>query len=147
VTTWPPLRSRHGTCVVASTIRTALPSDRVLTGFGPELAGKSRGAGKWRGGMSLRRRIRVLDHESRVFFGGSCWEEAPWGLEGGHSGGVCRVEYGEGTPRLSKRIGKVSAGQSIAIVTAGGGGFGPPDERDRALAERDLLEERISKPS
>ena len=112
-----------------------------------ELVQDSGGAGKWRGGMSLRRRIRVLDHESRVFFGGSCWEEAPWGLEGGHSGGVCRVEYGEGTPRLSKRIGKVSAGQSIAIVTAGGGGFGPPDERDRALAERDLLEERISKPS
>jgi N-methylhydantoinase B/oxoprolinase/acetone carboxylase alpha subunit len=38
----------------------------------------------------------------------------------------------------------LSDGQSVAIVTPGAGGYGPPRKRARDLVERDLQEDRIS---
>jgi N-methylhydantoinase B len=69
---------------------------------------------------------------------------APWGLFGGHDGGSYRVERDEGVAPFKGSAGLLMQGQSIAIVTPGSGGYGPPQNRDPELVRRDLREERIS---
>jgi N-methylhydantoinase B len=41
----------------------------------------------------------------------------------------------------------LKTGQWFALVTPGAGGFGPPERRERAAAERDLAEGAISAPT
>ncbi|MGI4816249.1 MAG: hydantoinase B/oxoprolinase family protein [Janthinobacterium lividum] len=109
-----------------------------------ELVQDSGGVGAHRGGMTIRRRIRALDHVASVSLGGTCSRVPAWGLFGGEPGSLCRVERGEGVEPLRSRQGQLQPGQSIAIVTAAAGGYGNPAERDVALIERDILEERVS---
>ncbi|GHD12222.1 hydantoinase B/oxoprolinase family protein [Tianweitania populi] len=109
-----------------------------------ELVQDSGGAGKWRGGMTMRRRIRVLDHTATVNAGGTNSIVAPWGLFGGRDATTTNVELGEGVAPLKNRNGRVGPSQTIAMVAASGGGYGDPKERDRELVRRDLKEERIS---
>jgi N-methylhydantoinase B len=109
-----------------------------------ELVEDSGGAGKWRGGMTMRRQIKVLNHNATVSAGGTNAIMPPWGLFGAESGITTNVELGDGVAPLVKRAGKVGAGQTIAMVAASGGGYGDPKERDRELVRRDLREGRIS---
>jgi N-methylhydantoinase B len=109
-----------------------------------ELVRDSGGPGRWRGGMALRRQIRVLDHDCRVDVRGTRKSTAPWGLFGGQNGGRYSVECSEGVAPFNKSMGSLSDGQSISIVTPGAGGYGPPDERNPDLIARDLQEDRIS---
>ncbi len=39
---------------------------------------------------------------------------------------------------------EIAAGDRVTFLTAGGGGYGDPRERDRALVRRDLAEGTIS---
>lgn len=110
-----------------------------------ELVEDSGGPGKWRGGMTMRREVRVLDHVATVNAGGTNSKIAPWGLFGGHDGRVTKVELGEGVAPLINRNGSIAAGQTLAMVASSGGGYGDPKERDRDLVRRDLKEGRISK--
>jgi N-methylhydantoinase B len=110
-----------------------------------ELVQDSGGAGKFRGGMTLRRRVRILDHVATISAGGTNSIVPPFGLFGGHPGDVARVELSSGAQPLNRRAGILQSGQSVGMVAAGGGGFGDPKERDRALVLRDLREERISR--
>lgn len=109
-----------------------------------ELVQDSGGPGQWRGGMTMRRRIRVLDHDATAHVGGTNAVLPPWGLFGGESGTVTVVERGEGVEPFHKRVGRVPAGKTIAMVAASGGGFGDPKRRDRDLVRKDLREGRIS---
>ncbi len=109
-----------------------------------ELVCDSGGPGRWRGGMSLRRQIKVLDHDCRVNVRGTRKTTAPWGLFGGHEGGRYVVENSPGSVPLHMSVGHLSDGQSVSIVTPGAGGYGPPQERDPELTARDLREDRIS---
>jgi N-methylhydantoinase B len=110
-----------------------------------ELVQDSGGAGEFRGGMTLRRRVRMLDHVARISAGGTNSIVPPFGLFGGEPGSTARVELSEGAQPLERRAGILQPGQSVGMVAAGGGGFGDPRKRDRALVERDLREERISR--
>jgi len=110
-----------------------------------ELVQDSGGAGEFRGGMTLRRRVRMLDHVARISAGGTNSIVPPFGLFGGEPGSTARVELSEGAQPLERRAGILQPGQSVGMVAAGGGGFGDPKKRDRALVERDLREERISR--
>lgn len=109
-----------------------------------ELVQDSGGAGKWRGGMTMRRKIRVLGHTATVNAGGTNAIIPPWGLFGGSDGQVTQVELGEGVAPLKNRNGQVAQDQTLAMVASSGGGYGDPRERDRDLVRRDLKEERIS---
>ncbi|MCX8997308.1 hydantoinase B/oxoprolinase family protein [Rhizobiaceae bacterium BDR2-2] len=109
-----------------------------------ELVQDSGGAGKWRGGMTMRRQIRVLDHTATVNAGGTNSIVPPWGLFGAQGGRTTTVELGEGVAPLKNRNGRVGPGQTLAMVAASGGGYGDPKERDRDMVRRDLKEERIS---
>ena len=53
-------------------------------------------------------------------------------------------ERDEGVAPFEKSVGWLNAGQAIAIVTPGSGGYGPPENRDPELVKRDLREGRIS---
>lgn len=110
-----------------------------------ELVQDSGGAGQYRGGMTLRRRVKMLDHTARISAGGTNSIVPPFGLAGGEPGSTARVELSPGAKPLERRAGILQAGEWVGMVAAGGGGFGDPKKRDRALVERDLREERISR--
>lgn len=109
-----------------------------------ELERDSGGDGKWRGGLGFRRQIRALHDDCRVSMRGTRITTAPWGLFGGHDGGSYHVEPDEGVEPFKLSAGKLMTGQSIAIVTPGSGGYGPPKERDTERVKQDLREDRIS---
>ena len=71
----------------------------------------------------------------------------PWGVFGGHDGRP--AEYvlirGGAERRLpAKATVELQAGDVVSYRTCGGGGYGPPRERDPASVLRDVLEEKVS---
>ena len=105
----------------------------------------SGGAGKYRGGLGLRRTIRVLRGESTFLGTLDRGRFAPWGVFGGEPGGTGALLRNAGTPDArtlgSKIAGHVLCeGDTVTIVTPGAGGYGPPAERDRALRAGDARE-------
>jgi len=122
----------------------ALETEHPLRVEAYELITDSGGAGKFRGGMAIRRRMSPVAHEATVNLGGPLNRVPAWGLDGGDPGGLARIELGEGVKPLSSRNGILQDGQTAAAVTSGGGGYGDPRARDRDLVRRDLREGRIS---
>jgi N-methylhydantoinase B len=61
---------------------------------------------------------------------------APWGLAGGHPGGCGSFQFGDGVEPFVNGTGRLRAGETIEI--------GPPAERDPAIVERDLADQRIN---
>jgi N-methylhydantoinase B len=109
-----------------------------------ELLPDSGGAGKWRGGMGIHRKLRVLDHTCHAFIYGSRKLSAPWGIFGGHDGSRCSFEFGPGVTPFRKADGFLSGGQTVSIKTPGSGGYGAPSERDPSMIERDVRQGMIS---
>jgi N-methylhydantoinase B len=122
----------------------ALESEHPIMVECYELVRDSGGPGRFRGGMTMRRRARILDHVATISAGGTNSVVPPFGLDGGHSGSVARVELPEGVS-LDRRAGRLGPGQWVGMVAAAGGGYGDPKDRDRALVLRDLREDRISR--
>lgn len=122
----------------------ALESEHPVMVEAYELVTDSGGAGRFRGGMAIRRRIRAVGHDATINLGGPLNREPAWGIDGGQSGGLARVELDAGVAPLDRRDGVVPAGHAATAVTAGGGGWGDPARRDRTLVHRDLKEGRIS---
>jgi len=109
----------------------------------------SGGPGRWRGGLGLRRTIRVRGGEATFLGTLDRARIAPWGLFGGRDGGKAALTLNAGTDRqrvLSPKIAglKLREGDAVTIVTPGAGGYGPPAERARDLVERDLREEKVT---
>lgn len=102
----------------------------------------SGGVGQYRGGCGVLREFEVL--EEGVAFGvlGERVKFPPWGLRGGRPGErtLYTLRRGDRTRTLPGKFRTVlEKGDRIALATAGGGGWGPPGERDRraALADRE----------
>lgn len=110
-----------------------------------ELVPDSGGPGRWRGGMGIHRRVRVLDHEAVFRVAATRQTTPPWGLFGGKEGGMGSVvihrNSTDGKTRTDKELGP---GDALSIVTPGAGGYGDPLERGRDLVEQDLREGKIS---
>lgn len=123
----------------------ALESEHPVMIEAYELLQDSGGAGRFRGGMGFRRRVRAVGHDATINLGGPLNKYPAWGLEGGESGGLARIELEEGVAPLKNRDGIIPAGHSASAITPGGGGWGDPRQRDRDLVRRDLREGRISK--
>jgi N-methylhydantoinase B len=117
----------------------AFENEYPLTLLRYELVDGSGGAGRFRGGMGLRRVYRA-DAECRLRVDGARLRTAPWGLAGGGPGAMGSFDFGgavadHGAVFLQK-------GQVVEVVTAGGGGYGPASLRDTNLVTRDLAEGR-----
>lgn len=107
------------------------------------------GAGRRRGGLGVRRDIEFLDRSGSLNTQFDKFKVAPFGLFGGGegaTGGMVMNPDGPDPEELrSKTVNRAFRhGDVFSMRTQGGGGFGPPEERDRALVERDLREGKIS---
>ncbi|HYM71359.1 MAG TPA: hydantoinase B/oxoprolinase family protein [Stellaceae bacterium] len=120
----------------------ALEIEYPLTVLRYELVDGSGGAGRFRGGMGLRRVYRA-EAECHLRLDGSRFLTPPWGLDGGQPGGRAAFSLGDGVAPFVAGSGVLQAGETVEIVTPGAGGYGPPSARDPALVERDLADRRI----
>ena len=110
-----------------------------------ELLADTGGAGRFRGGMALHRRVRSEHDGCRSYIIGARMRTAPWGLGGGARGTMAHFDYhkpGEPPVRANARLDR---GSAVSIVTPGAGGIGHVRDRDPALIARDLAEGKISR--
>ena len=112
-----------------------------------ELVENSEGPGRHRGGLGVRRDYQFDDHEVTFTILADRDRWGPWGLFGGQDG---RKAYyilnpdGECRELGSKMTLDVKPGEIVSFQTCGGGGWGPPEERDPALVLRDVREAKVS---
>jgi N-methylhydantoinase B len=105
------------------------------------------GAGKWRGGVGLKRSYRILAPEALLQLRTDRVAFRPYGLDGGEPGGTSRnsIEVaGETRPLPGKVTMTVPHGALIVHEQAGGGGFGDPAARDPALIAEDIADGKIT---
>lgn len=109
----------------------------------------SGGAGEYRGGLGLRRDVRVLGHTSTFSAQGERFILQPWGLFGGKPGAVGKLVLNPGTPKEKNLPSKasnieISNNDIISIQTPGAGGYGDPKKRSPQLVIKDIKEGKIS---
>jgi N-methylhydantoinase B len=110
------------------------------------LVENSEGAGRFRGGLGLRKDY-LFDRPTTYTILADRDRFGPWGAFGGHDASVAEyvlIRGGEETRLGSKVTVELEAGDVISVRTCGGGGYGPPDERDPALVLRDVRAGKVS---
>jgi N-methylhydantoinase B len=114
-----------------------------------ELIPDSGGAGRTRGGLSLRKDMRMLADGVQLSNLTDRHRFAPYGLEGGADGRLGETILNPGTPgerRLeSKGAYELAEGDVVSFRCSGSGGFGPPDERPRELVAADVEQGLVSR--
>ncbi len=151
---WGGMEGRDGLSAVFSIVGNTIniPAEVVEMRFPVrldryELRQDSGGAGRYRGGLGVRRHYRVLSDGAELSIVGNRCKVPPWGLYGGLPGGRAAylVDGVDGDERVASP-GFLSKGSMIPLaqgevvrqLTAGGGGYGDPLERDPELVVRDL---------
>lgn len=112
----------------------------------------SGGAGKFRGGLGVRKDIRPLNHDCIFTVKADRQKTPPWGLNGGKDGlpGVITINPGNSdaiTVDSKQSDTPLVNGSVLRCQTPGAGGYGNPLERDRNLVINDLVQGYISKES
>jgi N-methylhydantoinase B len=127
----------HNSPVEASEVKSPIVNEEF------SLVNDSGGAGKRRGGLGLRRAIRMLTNASfttRI----ERTRCAPWGLNGGKDALPNRVyiRWADGSieqpPNGKIDVMQLNAGDTYILESGGGGGFGDPLERPIEAVERDV---------
>jgi N-methylhydantoinase B len=110
----------------------------------------SGGAGKYRGGLSLRRDIRFLTEVTWARYSDRQKFE-PQGLFGGLPGTRGSLLLNPGTPDerkcKSKGVEQLKAGDLLSIRLPGSGGYGLPTDRDPEIVRWDVLNGKVSPES
>jgi N-methylhydantoinase B len=99
----------------------------------------SGGPGRQRGGLGQRIEISHADGAPMVL--AAAWERLKYparGALGGLPGATGRVRLASGAELQGKGQQLIPAGERLIVETPGGGGYGPPGERDRESVRRDL---------
>ncbi|WP_064455439.1 hydantoinase B/oxoprolinase family protein [Streptomyces hygroscopicus] len=122
----------------------SLESEYPLVVEAYELVEDSGGAGRHRGGMGIRRTIRVEESDVQFWLDTSRQTSRPWGLFGGRPGSSARVELSDGARPVVHGHTVLQPGDRVSIVTAGAGGYGDPAERSPQEVRRDIREQVIS---
>ncbi|MFQ5828807.1 MAG: hydantoinase B/oxoprolinase family protein [Candidatus Methylomirabilia bacterium] len=114
-----------------------------------EFIADSGGAGQLRGGLGLRRELRLLASEGRLTIHCDRFKFAPPGMLGGSAGRPARCLINPGTPE-EREIGskatnvRLRQGDVVRFDSQGGGGYGPPSRRDPDRIARDLRAGKLS---
>lgn len=111
----------------------------------------SGGAGRFRGGLGVELAVRSR-YPAAVNFNLERTLCAPWGLWGGRPGTICeaKVQSSPGSPWAAVKKQTrypISPESRVVFLTAGGGGWGDPLERDPELVAADVREGYISAES
>lgn len=113
-----------------------------------ELIQDSGGAGRLRGGLSVRKDVRILGNgvvlsnltDRHVF--------TPYGMDGGNPGTLGEIVLNPGTPSErklhSKDLVAIEYGDVVSFRCSGSGGVGAPRERAREQVRSDLREGLIT---
>ena len=113
-----------------------------------ELWEDSGGAGTWRGGLGYVEEFEWLQGEGATTMRRDRHKFAPWGLQGGADGPLCRTEIqrrGEAAePLPSKGALMLYPGDRLRLWTTGSGGYGPPLRRDPQRVLDDVADGRVS---
>jgi len=105
------------------------------------------GAGRFRGGVGIRRSYRILAPEALLQLRSDRVAFRPYGLAGGKEGGPSRnfIETDGETRAIPAKVTmSVKQGTLIVHEQAGGGGFGNPSERPRDLVLEDARDGKIT---
>jgi N-methylhydantoinase B len=110
----------------------------------------SAGPGERRGGLGIQYTVTLRRGHAVASFMMDKGVIPPHGLHGGDVGTLTEIEVGQGDAvtrpeHVSKGSGfELEAGDWVTIRTPGGGGFGDPAARDRALIEEDVRREYMT---
>ncbi len=112
-----------------------------------ELIPDSEGAGRHRGGLGLRRDYTFLHNDVTFTVLADRDKAGPWGLFGGEPG--LKAQYllikGSDTEFLDSKVTvHLDPGDVISYRTCGGGGYGPPIEREPSQVLDDFIVGKIS---
>jgi N-methylhydantoinase B len=112
-----------------------------------ELVDDSGGAGKYCGGLGMRRDYLFPDHEVTFTVLADRDRQGPWGLFGGQPGQPAVYLLnpdGESRRLSSKTTLELQPGEVVSYRTCGGGGYGPPHERDSRHVLNDVRAGKVS---
>jgi N-methylhydantoinase B len=109
-----------------------------------ELVDGSAGVGQFRGGMAIRRTVRVEADGIGFWLDGTRYRSRPWGLFGGGPGASGGWAVSAGATPIDHGHTVLNTGDVVTITTPGAGGYGPPERRAPELVEQDLREGVIS---
>jgi N-methylhydantoinase B len=113
-----------------------------------ELIPDTAGAGRFRGGMALRKDVRLLADAGLVTNLGDRYLNSPYGLEGGLAGSKAQTILNPGRSGErslhSKGTYQLRKGDVLSMRTAGAGGFGDPAAREPASDLRDVRQGLVS---
>jgi N-methylhydantoinase B/oxoprolinase/acetone carboxylase alpha subunit len=126
-----------------------LESDTPLWVAAREIVTDTGGPGKTRGGMGRRMIINVpedLKTPVTVAVQAGRFRYPPGGMFGGLPGARARFLVND-APADPGGLTILQPGDTVAFYSAGGGGFGNPEERDKEAIERDLRYEYVSPES
>ena len=107
----------------------------------------SEGAGRFRGGLGMERRV-VVHADATLTVSSDRHRTRPWGVDGGLPAANSQVKIiksdGEEHELPGKITCEIQAGNRFITVTPGGGGWGDPKTRSRDALVHDLKERMIS---
>ncbi len=116
-----------------------------------QLGTDSGGAGRHRGGLGMRRALRLTRGTAKYSLLADGAIMPPFGILGGESGAPVDsyVVKADGTEHRFDSPGKVGgypleAGDTVVLQSAGGGGYGDPLERDPEAVARDVADGVVS---
>jgi N-methylhydantoinase B len=107
------------------------------------------GAGRHRGGLGVRRDIEFLDKSGSLETQFDKFKVQPFGLFGGQPGATGKLFINPDGPERkqlkSKTVNQpLKRGDVFSMMTQGGGGYGPPEERSEEAIERDIREGKVT---
>ena len=114
-----------------------------------ELWRDSGGPGTWRGGLGFQAELEWLAGAGTASLRRERHKFGPWGVVGGECAPCCRTEVVRADGCRETLPGKMLApmgnGDVLCYWTTGGGGYGPPRQRNPERVLDDVLDGRVSR--
>ena len=116
-----------------------------------ELREGSSGAGRWRGGLGVSYKVRLLRGEAKASFMMDHGRTGPFGMLGGEPGALNDISVSQDGALSRPAYGskgdgfELAEGDWVLVNTPGGGGYGRPEDRPGELIERDVSRGYLSR--